>query len=256
MVDYFQKQFGSVVVKKAGIYPEKEPGTPRSLSYNYSQINYFPKKPMHNELGIDDKLNRSGFVWLPNCIVGWVKLDDSNLFVYQALTSLNSHNWFRMISKEEIPTFLKNCSVNDFKSLRFSFFVPMNVPLFGVLTFHPSKNASHYSDTIFYWSAFGVSLRFIITIIFNSIFYSLLFALIYSISSRSALYNLKFKAFLATAIYAGFPGIIIGTIFTIAEIPWLQYQTIYLVSFIIYLIVITQKLRKLGNDKNLLTPKK
>ena len=131
----------------------------------------------------------------------------------------------------------------------------MNVPLFGLLTLNENNSLLNYSDSIFYWSAFGVMLRFIVTIIFNSLFYSLLFALIYSISRRSKLYNLKFKAFLTTAVYAGFPGIIIGTIFTIADMTWLQYQTIFLISFIIYIIVITHKLRKQNDDNNINIPK-
>jgi hypothetical protein len=253
---YLQEQFGNVVVKKTGVYPEKKPGSSRSLNYNFTQINYFPKEPSNKEFGIDDKLNSSGFVWLPNSITGWLKLDDSNFFVYQALTSLDSHNWFGMVSKDEISSYLKNCTVNDFKDLRFSFFVPMSVPLFGLLTLHESSSFLDYSETIYHWSAFGIFMRFIITIIFNTILYSLLFATIYTISSKLALYNLKFKAFLVTAIYAGIPGIIIGTIFTIVEIPWLQYQTIYLISFIVYLMAVTQRLRKLNSDNNLSQPKK
>ena len=253
---YFQKQFGKVVVKKTGVYPEKNPEDPINLSYNFVQINYFPKEPVNKELNIDATLNRSGFIWLPNCIIGWLKLDDSNFFVYQALTSLGSHNWFGMVAKDKIHSYLKSCTIDDFKHLRFSFFVPMSVPLFGLLNLHESNNLLDYVDTIYYWSSFGMLLRLIVSIIFNSLFYSLLFALIYTISNRASSYNLKFKAFLATAVYAGFPGIIIGTIFTFAKIPWLQYQTIYLISFIVYLIVITQKLRKLNNDNNINPPEK
>ena len=252
---YFQNQFGNVIVKKTGVYPEKKPESPRSLSYNFVQVNYFPKEPVDKKFGVDDKLNRSGFVWLPNSIVGWIKLDDSNFFVYQALMSLDSHTWFGMVSKDEISSYLKSCTVNDFRHLRFSFFLPTNMPLLGVLNLHENNSLLQHSDSIFYWSAFGILMRFIITIVFNSIFYSLLFALIYTISRKAALYNLKFKAFLSTAIYAGFPGIIIGTIFTIAELPWLQYQTIFLISFIVYLIFITQKLRNLDKDNNLKLPK-
>ena len=245
---YFQEQFGNVIVKKTGVYPEKDPDAKKSISYNYIQINYFPEEPQNKEFGIDDTLNRSGFIWLPDCIVGWLKLDDSNFFVYQGLTSFDSHNWFGMVSKDDIFSYIKNCTVKDFKHLRFSFFVPMNVPLFGMLNLHENQSLSDYSDSIYYWSAFGILFRFIITIIFNSIFYSLIFALIYTISKRSALYNLKFKAFLVTAVYAGFPGIVIGTVFTIAEMPWLQYQTVFLIAFIVYLLSVTQKLRKLNND--------
>jgi hypothetical protein len=251
---YFQNQFGNVIVRKTGVYPEKKPDSPRNLNYNSIQINYFPKNPVDKKMGPDDKVNHSGFVWLPNSIIGWMKMDDSNFFVYQALTSLDSHSLFGIVSKDEIISYLKNCTVTNFKYLRFSFFVPMSVPLLGLLTLHENNSFQLYSETIFYWSAFGILVRFIMTIIFNSVFYSLLFALLYTISRKSALYNLRFKAFFATAVYAGFPGIIIGTIFTIAEISWLQYQTIFLVSFIVYLIAVTQKLRKINNENNLNLP--
>ena len=249
--NYFQRQFGNVMVKETGVYPGKEPTRSRSLSYNFVQINYFPQKPTDKNFKIDDKLNSSGFVWLPNCIIGWLKIDDSNFFVYQALTSLDSHNWFGIFSKDRIASYLKSCTIDNFKYLRFSFFLPMNIPLFGLLTLHENNSLAHYANTIFYCSAFGVLLRFIFTILANAIFYSLLFAAIYSISKRASLYNLNFKSFLTTAIYASFPGIIIGTIFTITQIPWFQYQTIYLIAFVIYLIAVTQRLRKLDNKDDL-----
>ena len=247
---YFQKQFGNVVVKSTGLYPEKKPATPRSLSYDFIQVNYFPKLPPNKDFKIDDRLNRSGFVWMPNCIVGWLKINDSEVFVYQALTSLDSHNWFGIFPKDKIPSYIQNSTVNDLKNLRFTFFVPTNIPLFGLLSLQQNNNLLHYSDTIFYWSAFGVLTHFVFMILLNVMLYSLIFAAVYSISSRSSLYNLKFKSFLVTAIYAGFPAVVIGTVFTIAEIPWIQYQTIYLIAFVIYLIAVTHKLRRFNIKKD------
>ena len=251
MTGYFEQQFGKVLVKDTGVYPEKNPEEPRSLSYNFVQINYFPQEPVGKDLDIDYKLNNSGFVWEPKGIVGWLKLDDSKFFVYQALSSLSVHNWFGIIAKEEIYSYLKSSKIDDFKQLRFSFFVPMNEPLFGVLSLRNENSLPDYSGAIYYWSAFGMLIRLIAMIIFNSVFYSLIFALIHTISNRTSPIRLKFKAFLAVAVYAGFPGIIIGTIFTVAEIPWLRYQTIFLIAFIAYLIVVTQKLRRLGNDNGM-----
>ena len=43
---------------------------------------------------------------------------------------------------------------------------------------------------------------------------------------------------------AGFPAIIIATLFTIAKMPWFEYQTVYIFALFIYLIIITQQKRK------------
>jgi len=251
MAGYFYKNFGNIVVKDNGVFPDKAPETSRKLSFNSVQINYFPSIPPDGKYNIDDNLNRSGFIWLPNSVIGWMKLDDTSFFVYQALTSIESHNWFGMVTKENMPSYLKSCTLKDFNNLRLSFFIPVNIPLFGLIGLNEINHPESFTDTVYYWSAFGIVSRFILTIIFNAFFYSVLFALIYSVSSRSTFVGLKFKNFLVLALYAGFPGIIIGTIFSATELPWLQYQTVYLLCLVIYLIIVTNNLENLVMTKTL-----
>lgn len=244
---FFHKEFGNVILKQTGLYPQKKPNIPRSLNYNSIQVNYFPTLPKDNDLKIDSNLNNSGFVWLPNSIVGWLKLNNSKFFVYQALTSVDSHNLFGVFPEDKISSYLHNSTISDFQDLRFTFFVPMKTPLFGLTSLKQTNNFLNIKDITFYWSAFGLFMHFLFMIIFNALLYSLLFAAIYSFVGRASLYNLKFKSFLTIALYAGFPAIITGTLFSIADIQWLQYQTIYLIALVIYLIIVTRKLRNIEN---------
>ena len=259
LTEYFYKQFGNITVKDNGIYPGEKPDQARNLSYNFIQINYYPKLPSDKKLDINDDLNTMGYVWFPDNIFIWKKFNKTDFLIYPALVSNDPIrnkaiilNGLGLVSKDSIVSYIEKFRVNDFKDLKFLLAAQLNIPLMAFLNLKQGNiNYTDISSNIFKWTAAGIFIGFFITIFFNTIIYSLLFAAVYSITNRSNLYNLKFKGFWVVAVYASFPGIIIGTIFSTANLIWLQYQTVFLIAFIVYLLAVTQKLRKINIENNL-----
>ncbi len=256
---FLDHNFGNIIVKNNGIYPEKEPNKPRNLSYDSMQISYYPEFPSNNKLNINNDLNLMGYVWLPNNIFIWKKFDKTNFLIYPALYSEDTARNMKIVTgmlnvipKEDLISYIKKFNINEFKNLKVFFAAQFNYPLMAFLDL--KKNATSFTDlssNAFTFTVAGIIIVFFAKIFLNAIIYSLLFAAIYSITNRSNQYNLKFKGFWIVAVYACFPGIIIGTIFSAANLIWLQYQTVFLVAFIVYLMAVTQKLRKINAENNL-----
>lgn len=246
---YLQKEFGGIIVKKDGVFPVNKPEQKRNISYDFVQIDYYPKLPEKKDLKIDSKLDNLGFVWLPSGITGWIKMDTKRYIVYQGMTSENTPQWFNVTDKNGIYDYVKNNNVGAFDRLYACLCAPLpgDIPLFMLLApLHGTSNFIDYQTSIYWYSAVMASIKFAIMVFFNALFYSLLFGLFFSISGRRGKEKeFSFKTAFNTALYAGFPAIIIATLFTIAKMPWFEYQTMYIFALFIYLIIITNKNRNI-----------
>ncbi|MCF7791406.1 MAG: DUF1189 domain-containing protein [Victivallales bacterium] len=246
---FLQEEFGSVVVKSDGVYPEINPEKPRNINYDFTEIGYYPSLPNKQNLELNNKLNDRGFVWTPKGITGWIKMTPEKYVVYQGLASNKSPQWFNMTDKKGLYPYIKNNRLKSFNNLYTCLCAPLSgdIPLFMLLS--PIKKGNNYfsdfSSNIYWYSSIMTGLKFVLMIFFNALFYSLLFALFFSITGRrDPQRDFTFKTAFNTAIYAGFPAMIIGIVFTISKMPWLDYQTIYLLTMFVYLIVIMQGKRK------------
>lgn len=247
VTSYLQKEFGEVIVKKNGIFPAKEPEKKRNISYDFVQINYYPKLPSKSDFQLNNKLDSLGFVWLPGGITGWIKMDSKRYIVYQGITSENKPQWFSITDKDGIYNYVKNNNLSSFNNVYACLCAPLpgDIPLFMLLApLHGISKFIDFQTSIYWYSAAMAVIKFAIMVFFNALFYSLLFGLFFSISGRRGQEKeFSFKSAFNTALYAGFPAIIIATLFTVARIPWFEYQTMYIFALFIYLIIITNKNR-------------
>ncbi|MCP4179561.1 MAG: DUF1189 domain-containing protein [bacterium] len=248
--NYLQSQFGNIVVKKDGVYPQLNPTKSRNINYRYLQFDYVPSVKDLKNIKINSNMNYSGFIWTPKSIVGWMKLNENEVILYPALTNLNSTKLFKFLSKDKIDNYAKNNSLTSFDNLMLKVCAQGEIPIVGFFTMNKVNSFTDFSDTIYYFSAGILLIRFFFTIIINALLYSLIFAAVYKFTGKNTLYNLSFKKFFSIAIYASFPAIIIGTLLELAQPPWFQYQTIFIFAFVIYLIAVTNKLRKTQNIQN------
>jgi len=165
------------------------------------------------------------------------------------MASENAPQWFTVTDKAGIYSYIKSNQMDSFKQVYACLCAPLpgDVPLFMLLS--PLQQMNSFADfqgNVYWYSSVMAGIKFVIMIFFNALFYSLLFGLFFSISGRrsSVKKDFSFKTAFNTALYAGFPAIIIATLFTIAKMPWFEYQTVYIFALFIYLIIITQQKRK------------
>ena len=244
-----QREFGGIVVKENGIYPKKNPDKLHDLNYDYVDIKYYPNLPVEKDFKIKDKLNRIGFIWAPKGIAGWLKMDPDKFLVYQGLGTPTAPQWFSIVSKNEIYEYLKNTELRTFKNSFVCLGAPLegDIPLFMVFApLHKGEiSFNDFAEDIYMYSAVMAGIKFLMMVIFNALFYSLIFALFFSLSGRrSPGNNYTFKGAFNTAVYAGLPAIVIGALFSAAKFPWLDYQSIYLLATFVYLFVIIQKRKR------------
>jgi hypothetical protein len=85
-------------------------------------------------------------------------------------------------------------------------------------------------------------LKFFGIILFSTLLYTLMSVLIFYLMSRDLNYLNTIKKLFVAAVYAGFPGILIASSFPAFRLPLLDYQTVYLVCFLIYFFIIINHL--------------
>lgn len=231
--DRLQEKFGGISVKENGLFPVIQPNQPKTLSTNSIQIDYFPDMPTDKNFNIDTFLNRAGFIWMPTSIITWSQLDSDNFFIYQIIP-VEKSKAVELGAIDNIYHFLNSVYKNNQSQFKIPFFLKNG----EILEF------SSFSDTIFFWISLAMFVINLGSYFICALLYSLLFALFYIIIGKK-FYSISFKSYFLMAIYAGFPGIIIGAVLIFANIPWFQYQTIYLICMIVYLIFISQKIRAL-----------
>jgi hypothetical protein len=81
-------------------------------------------------------------------------------------------------------------------------------------------------------------------ILLQVIFFVSVFALILNLSSRNnnkAL--LKYSERFVVGIYASFPPLLVAAVFRAFELPYLSFNSVYVIGFSIYLIVIFARLQ-------------
>lgn len=245
-LEFLTKQFGSVVVKSDGVFPANAPQTARDVTYRRAQICYYPSLSSSRQIKIDDELNIFGFLWCPSSIVGWIKLDASRFILYQVLAPKKTSNWFLITSGSDFQNYIENTKIKSTDNLFFRICLPLEKNIPALVFFAPIKqginNFTDFLNPILYCSLIFAFIKFCFSIITNALFYSFLFALIFNFG-KSFVYNLTLSTLLKVVIYAGFPAIIIGTLFSFANIPWLQYQTVYLLALFAYIIPVINRLR-------------
>ncbi|HBM15187.1 MAG TPA: hypothetical protein DD381_02405 [Lentisphaeria bacterium] len=248
---FMQKTFGDILVKDNGIYPSLEENKERHVDYAFMRVDYIPDSESFAKFKFDPGTSYSGFIWTPYKVIGWLKLNDSQIVVYPAVTTQYDTRFISIYPKDQFENYIKySDKLETFKNLMLRVCIQAEVPVVGAAGLKSSNSFMEFTKDFSMWSSFIVFFKFFISAFFNVIFYSLIFAAIYAFTEKGGVLNYKFKNFFLIAVYAAFPAVIIGTIFESAQSQYLDYSTVFLIAFVIYLFVITNKLKANGLKKN------
>jgi hypothetical protein len=91
-----------------------------------------------------------------------------------------------------------------------------------------------------------IFIGFFAHIVFTALVFTGIFSLMYLIAGKNDLPGITLQRLYVIALYAGFPGVVIGSMFPAFSLPFFSYQTVYLVCLIVYLMVIFNFLKKLA----------
>lgn len=239
------QEFGGIVVEKSGIYPKIQRDKEHHIEYEFFQMDYIPAQTKIDKLKLDTKLYNSGIVWTPNSATGWLKINNNQIVLYPVLASLSDTTFFSIYHTNHIGNYIKQTpKLTGEEPLVLRLCIHGgDVPVVGAFLLKSTDNFDVLIPSLVRWSSLVIMFKFFVTAVLNMLFYGLIFALIYRFTSKNNSISYTFKNFFVIAIYASFPAIIIGTLLSLAQTQWLEYSTIFIIVFIIYLFFILNNLK-------------
>jgi amino acid transporter len=148
------------------------------------------------------------------------------------------------------------------------FFSLLNVPKREKFTENPGEKIFAYAEkysfktdkfkgqpSVNFLNVQVTMLIVMLILVFGNIFMSIMlfipmfaifFAMVYFFTGRQELPDeIKFTNLLTVSIYASFPGMMIATVYYGLNLPFVDFQTVCLACFLVYLIVVLNRLKRL-----------
>ena len=170
----------------------------------------------------------SGFLWVPTMLTAWFKIAPDKFllvpFAYNAKSMLPAEN----VERKSIKTYIEKNTSSKYDL----------ICQFSDMSWQGLKD---------YCKKTLVSFMFFLNfggILLQVLFFVAMFSLILNLSSRGnnkAL--LKYKERFVVGIYTSFPPILVATVFRAFELPYLSFNSVYVIGFSIYLIVVFTRLQ-------------
>lgn len=238
------QEFGGIDIEKNGIYPKIGRDKKHYMEYQFFQIVFLPNQAEIENLKLNLNLHNSGIIWTPDFATGWLKINNEQIILYPVLSNLSNTNFFSIYSINYLHSYLKqNQKLTDLEHLVLRLFIHGNIPVVGAFLLKRIDNFDVLIPILIRWSSVVIMIGFFATAVLNTLFYGLIFALIYRFTLRNNYNNYTFKNFFIIALYAAFPAIIIGTLLSLTKTQWLDYSTIFIITFVIYLFFILNNLK-------------
>ena len=238
------RKFGKIKLSSNGLVPTKNINTPSSVVYEDFRVDYLLSS---DDLKVYEPNSEyyKGIVWTPDSLLYWFKYADSEEYsilplllpVNNLKTPAEMYALFKKVSKKDAtqPFYIfsemytisdnDNISPTPFREFKVNVFmwIPLSIPiLFSIYLF---------------LSTFA-------NIMALSFLYLLIFSIFSSIFGKSSMLNLSFAKTFMISIYVAFPGTIIATLYTALKLPYLSFQTIFLISYFIYSIPVFARLQR------------
>jgi hypothetical protein len=249
-----KEKFGKIEFTKQGIVPEKhkkEKGT--VINDDLFRIDYFPKT-ISAEKYHPDKIYHMGIYWSPENILFWMRISLSNdrMLVIPLLIPIK-----HAAAPEEIMKYF-NASKNSEDinligaSAKFYKVQPDEFSSFGAKDFSDFKTNIFMFIPITIPTLYALYLFFFIVfnIIFSGMLYLIFFAAFAYFFSRGGGMKLTFSELFKTAVYTAVPGFIIATLYSGLNLPYLDFQTVFLISYFIYYFPVFARLKNVFVSKN------
>jgi hypothetical protein len=240
-----QRKFGDIKYSAEGITPAIHPEKRGTVMFEDFRVDYFPKmEDLKTFKPAEDPY--FGIAWTPESAVGWVfykkrpspfmpllipsvsdsdQMDKGMSFLFKRMQGESDS----ILSLYDISDIYKVHPKSDqFKQVPFREFetnilgVPQRIP------------------TLFMFFLFG---EIIMNCLIISPVYIFIFTLFSFFLGKSEMLSLKFRELFVVGIYTGFPGIVIATLYTALNLPYFDFQSVFLLSYLIYSFPVFTRLR-------------
>jgi len=230
-----EETFGKIKIDKQGIRPEKINKT-KSLAVadNFYRITYMPDIEKGNISEIDAEDVNSGFLWTPTMLTSWLKTGPDKFLLIPFAYYSDRQLSIESIKRSSIINFIKNNTSTKNKL----------TSQYSELSWPALRN--YCKSTLISASFLGNLLGIILRVLF----FVMMFSFILNLSGKNTgAPVLKYHTRFVIGIYASFPPLLIATMFRAFELPFLSFNSVYVISFSIYLIVVYTQLQLNLNAK-------
>ena len=231
-------QFGEIQTGKKGITAEKITET-RSFSVdeNEYRITYLPDISKGKLPEIDADNVNAGFLWTPTMLASWVKAGPDKFLIMPFVYCSDMQLSVVSVERSSMLAYIKNNTSVKSKII-------YEAPELSWATIKDHCKSA-LTSIIFFKS--------LASILFQVLLFVLMFSFILNLSSRNTgAPVLKYKTRYIIGIYASFPPLLVATMFRAFELPFFSFNSIYVICFSIYLIVVFTHLQlslNAGGDK-------
>ncbi len=225
----WEESFGNIKLGENGITPGKVQAA-KSLTGidNSLRLTYLPVPAATGLPEIDAGDINSGFLWTPAMLTFWSKFGPDNFIIMPLAYCSKQELLPRKTTRSTMLSYIKNNT--SVKDNLICLFPELSWPAFRDYC----KNT--YFSAVFFGN--------IVTILLRVLFFVAMFAFILNLSKGSnATPVLKYRNRFIIGIYASFPPLLIASMFSAFDLPFLSFDSVYVICFSIYLITVFTRLQ-------------
>lgn len=223
-----EENFGAISADGTGVRPQNMNRENSLLLWsNRFRVNYLPDGAEGKLPEIDADDVNMGFLWTPVMLVSWIKTgQDKFLLIPYAYYS---DVLLPAVSKErlEILPYIK--SHTSLQQKLFCQFSALNWPAL-----------SDYCKRMYISASF---LGNVSVTLLQVLFFVIMFAFILNLSGSTGRPVLRYRERFVIGIYTSFPPVLIASFFPAFELPFLSFNSVYVICFSIYLIIVFTRLQ-------------
>ncbi|MBU8901960.1 MAG: DUF1189 domain-containing protein [Victivallales bacterium] len=221
---HLEETFGDIQVGKKGIISTK---IKKTISFpvvdDRYTITYIPEIDKAKLPKIDADDMTSGFLWTPTMLTSWTKLGPDKFLLIPFAYCSDKQLSIKSMKRSSILTYIKNNTSAEKK----------------VISLSPELNWTALRK---YCTNTLISVAFlgnIVGILLQTLLFVMMFSFILNLSSKNTgAPALKYKTRFVIGIYVSFPPLLIATMFSAFQLPFLSFNSVYVICFSIYLIVV------------------
>ena len=243
-----EKQFGGLRRSDKGMMPATNPDKPATVFLDTFRVDYFPNNADLDKFAPGDDFN-VGIVWTPNILAKWTRGPKGSFQVVPVIMPLPGDNI------AALRTFMKNLMPVASRDKLAERLRAWTLPPKAMMPWATSASFNEFKTNMLggVWldppTIYGINL--FAGILFNALLVSPLYILVFTAFSfvfgRSGTLGMNFKQLFVVGMYTGFPGMIIATIYTALDLPALDYQSVFLFSYLVYSFPVFSRLTRDAN---------
>ncbi len=237
LCDNIEQQCGDFVMSDHGLRPTIEPDKAKVIYSNNCSFRYFPNNDFKLD-AIDKDLTNVGIIWTPGIMLMWIRLPDNKYSAFPIVYPVLKNEWNLMdfiervlaassLTNTELANYIKNKGKPE-GSFNMDFSnISINVARPGIK----------------FTAAVAIFIAFFSQIFFQALLFTGIYSLIFAFVGGGKIRTLKFRQVFAVATYCAFPAIFIAAFFPALRLP-VDYQTVFLFAFLIYLVIVFNFLQR------------